>query len=121
LRIEAIGQLPPRPFPGFLVIAGAPVLLPIILAPGFLLLGQLGLVRIEMDLVWIDPHAQLERAIRLRKEAGFQSHWEKRQRSVPRDELHGHLRRQWVCQLQRGYEPVISHTRDLRGSSASRG
>src|SRR4029077_9200410 len=60
LRIEAIGQLPPRAFARFLVIAGAPVLLPIILAPSLLLLDQLGLVRIEMDLVRIDPHTQLE-------------------------------------------------------------
>ena len=121
LRIEAIGQLPPRPFPRFLVIAGAPMLLPIMLAPGFLLLGQLGLVRIEMHLVRIDPHAQLERAIRLRKEAGFQPHREKRQRPVARDELRGHLRRQRVRQLRRGHQPMIKHKQVFTESSVSRG
>jgi hypothetical protein len=75
-RIEAIGQLSPGSFRALFVSRGEPGLCPEALSPLHLFVGQRGFVRVDVHLVGIHAHSQLERSIGLRKKARFETHWE---------------------------------------------
>ena len=81
---EAIGELPPRGLLCLDVIAGAPYRVPRMLAPLELAARELSLVRIDVNLVRIDPHAQLAAAAGLRKEASLQSYRQQGERLIAR-------------------------------------
>ncbi len=76
LRIVSIRELPPRILLRLRVVARAPYLRPVVLAPGLLGWRQLGLVRIDVNPVRVHAHAQLAAAVRLREEARFEPHRE---------------------------------------------
>jgi hypothetical protein len=74
IRVEALDELAPGRLARFPVIGGAPGLLPEVFAPDLLLLGQLGLVGVDVHLVRIDADAQVEAAVRERREPRLQPH-----------------------------------------------
>ena len=84
LVAEAIRELPPRRLLRFDVVAGAPEGFPGMPPPFELGARELALVRIEMDRVRVDPHAQLAASVGLREEPRLQSHRQQRQRLIAR-------------------------------------
>ena len=94
LVAEAIGELPPGGLLRFDVVARAPQRLPRMHAPVALAAREVPLVRIEMDLVRVDPHAELAAPAGLREEPRFQSHRQEGDRLVARAQPFLHRRRQ---------------------------
>ena len=82
---EAIGELAPRvDAPAAALLPDTPVLLPVVDAPRLLVRREIALVRIEVDLVGIDAHAQFAAAVGLREEPRFEPHGKQRQRPIAR-------------------------------------
>ncbi len=79
---KRVGQLSPGSRIARRIVAGEPVLLPVVRAPLALVGRQLGLVRIEVDLVGIDAHAQLGAAVGQREEARLEPYRQQRERQV---------------------------------------
>ena len=95
-RVETVGQLPPGGFRTLFIVASAPGLFPKVLAPGQLVGGQRGLVRIDVHRVGIDAHAQLGAAGGMRKEARLQPHREQHDRlGRAEGKLRPHVGRVW--------------------------
>ncbi len=111
LVAEAIGELPPGGLLRFDVVARAPQRLPRMHAPVALAAREVPLVRIEMDLVRVDPHAKLGAPAGLREEPRFQSHRQEGDRLVARAQPFLHRRRQ---------RPVGAWQREARSEQVRR-
>jgi len=66
------------------VVAGQPILLPIVLAPGLLVGREVGFVAVKVNLVGKDAHAQLDAAVGEREEASLQANWEQHEWHIAR-------------------------------------
>jgi len=90
----AVGDLPPGGLLRLDVVAGAPDRLPAMHAPFELGARELALVRIEMNRVRVDPHAELAASVGLREEPRLQSHRQQRERLIAPAQALTHQRRQ---------------------------
>src|SRR5687768_5930947 len=73
-RIETVRKLAPGALRSFLIISSTPTLFPKVTAPGLFVSRQIGFVRVDMNLVRVNPHAEFGVTVWQRKEPCFQSH-----------------------------------------------
>ena len=116
--VVAIGQLLPRLPQGGVVDAGLPLGLPVTAAGVGLVCGERGVVRIDVDLVRVDAHPQLDSAVGPVEEPGLEAHRQQRERHGGRSARRAERRRGDVERI--GEQRAEVGHRQRHGASRSR-